>query len=242
MWLGSANKILNWLKNWVSLNKQKERFMLDEPMPGLIPQLYAPTTKWHAVQITVFDQPTKRGRSVKANVQAKLDRSERWGNTVLDQMIALQGRGRDARRAMMTLSETCVDYGHDDLRLFMINSYNKLKTEMISLASAGNLKWKENYLRTGFGREKAIYTPGTANVRPLNPGVIGMFDRGTMTFGLQLGGWSRVETLSDRVTQAQKDAGIIAYGMWLIERPTYNIPLGTETPAQRFARFQANRS
>jgi hypothetical protein len=209
-------------------------------MPGLIPELYDPLIKWHAIQITIYDNETKRGRQVKASVKAKLTKNETWDNCALDQMIALQGRGRDARRAMHLLSETCLEYNQDAVREHMLKMNNYLRSRIIEIASTGNPKWKENYLRSGFGREKSRYIPGVPCIRPLNPGVIGVWDGGSRTFGLNLGSINKVEQLSTSVTSAQKAKGIVAYGLWLLERPTYTIDPEAETPAQRLARFKAN--
>lgn len=214
--------------------------MIDEPMPGLIPELYNPLTKWHAIQVTVYENQTKQGKQVKASIKAKLTRSETWDNCALDQMIALQGRGRDARRAMHLLSETCIEYGQDVVRDHMLKTHNQLKSRVIEIASTGNPKWRENYLRSGFGREKSRYVPGTPNIRPLNPGVIAVYDAGSKTFGLCLGATIRVDQLGAKITPAQRDKGIVAYSLWLLEKPVYNIDPDAETPAQRFARFQAN--
>jgi len=214
--------------------------MIDEPMPGLIPDLYHPLTKWHAIQVTVYENATKQGKQVKASIKAKLTRNETWDNCALDQMIALQGRGRDARRAMHLLSETCIEYGQDAVRDHMLKTHNQLKSRVIEIASTGNPKWKENYLRSGFGREKSRYVPGVPNIRPLNPGVIAVYDAGSKTFGLCLGSMTKVDQLGGKITPAQKAKGIVAYSLWLMEPPVYNIDPEAETPAQRMARFLAN--
>jgi hypothetical protein len=214
--------------------------MNEETMPGLIPELYDPLIKWHAVQITVYENATKQGKQVKASIKAKLSRNETWDNCALDQMVALQGRGRDARRAMHLLSETCLEYGQDAVREHMLKMNAYLRSRVIELASTGNPKWKENYLRSGFGRAKSRYVPGVPNIRPLNPGVIAVYDAGSRTFGLCLGSINRVEQLGSSVSSAQKAHGIVAYSLWLLERPEYNIPKDEETPAQRLARFKAN--
>ena len=214
--------------------------MIEEPMPGLIPELYNPLVKWHAIQVTVYENATKQGKQVKASIKAKLTRAETWDNCALDQMIALQGRGRDARRAMHLLSETCIEYGQDVVREHMIKTHNQLKSRVIEIASTGNPNWRENYLRSGFGREKSRYVPGTPNIRPLNPGVIAVYDAGSKTFGLNLGSMNKVDQLGTKITPAQRAKGIVAYSLWLIEPPQYNIDSAAETPAQRLARFQAN--
>jgi hypothetical protein len=212
----------------------------EQQMPGLIPELYNPLIKWHAIQVTVYENETKKGKQVKASIKAKLTKNETWDNCALDQMVALQGRGRDARRAMHLLSETCLEYGHDDIRDHMLKMNNQLRSRIIEIAGAGNPKWKENYLRSGFGRAKSRYVPGVPNIRPLNPGVIAVYDAGSKTFGLSLGVINKVEQLSTKVTPAQKATGIVAYGLWLMEKPAYNVPQDEETPAQRMARFLAN--
>ncbi len=209
-------------------------------MPGLIPELYNPLIKWHAIQVTVYENATKQGKQVKASIKAKLSRSETWDNCALDQMIALQGRGRDARRAMHLLSETCIEYGEDTVRDHMLKMNAHLRSRVIEIASANNPKWKENYLRSGFGREKSRYTPGVANIRPLNPGVIAVYDAGSHTFGLNLGCINKIEQLNTKVSAAQASKGIVAYSLWLLEKPVYNTDPLAETPAQRLARFRAN--
>jgi hypothetical protein len=214
--------------------------MIDETMPGLIPELYNPLIKWHAIQVTVYENETKQGRQVKASVKAKLTKNETWNDCALDQMIALQGRGRDSRRAMNLLSETCLEYNQDAVREHMLKMHSQLRSRVIEIASTGNPSWKENYLRTGFGREKSRYVPGVANIRPLNPGVIAVYDAGSRTFGLCLGAVTKVDQLNTKVSPAQQAKGIVAYSLWLIEKPEYNKPKDEETPAQRFARFQAN--
>lgn len=214
--------------------------MSNEQMPGLIPELYDPLIKWHAIQVTVYENETKQGKQVKASIKAKLSRNETWDNCALDQMVALQGRGRDARRAMHLLSETCLEYGEDAVRDHMIKMNAQLRSRVIELASTGNPKWKENYLRSGFGREKSRYVPGVPNIRPLNPGVIAVYDAGSKTFGLNLGAINRVEQLGTKISPQQRAKGIVAYSLWLLEKPVYNIDPLAETPAQRLARFKAN--
>jgi len=214
--------------------------MITEPMPGLVPTLYDVTVKWHAIQVTVYENETKKGKQVKASVKAKLTKNETWDNCALDQMVALQGRGRDARRAMHLLSETCLEYGEDAVRDHMLKMNTYLRSRVIEIASAGNPNWKENYLRSGFGREKSRYIPGVPNIRPLNPGVIAVYDAGSKTFGLNLGVTNKIEQLSTTVTPAQKSKGVVAYALWLIEKPAYTVDPNAETPAQRMARFLAN--
>jgi len=214
--------------------------MIEQQMPGLIPELYNPLVKWHAIQITVYNNATKKGQQVKASIKAKLTRNETWDNCALDQMIALQGRGRDARRAMNLLSETCFEYGEDAVREHMLKMNTHLRSRVIEIASTGNPNWKENYLRSGFGREKSRYVPGVPNIRPLNPGVIAVYDAGSKTFGLNLGCINKIEQLGASVTPAQRAKGIVAYSLWLLERPEYNTDPSAETPAQRLARFKAN--
>lgn len=214
--------------------------MTTDQMPGLIPALYDSTVKWHAIQVTVYENETKKGRQVKASVKAKLTKNETWDNCALDQMIALQGRGRDARRAMHLLSETCIEYGEDAVRDHMLKMNTYLRSRVIEIASTGNPKWKENYLRSGFGREKSRYISGVPNIRPLNPGVIAVYDAGSRTFGLNLGVTNKIEQLSTTVTPAQKAKGVVAYALWLIEKPVYTVDPHAETPAQRMTRFLAN--
>lgn len=214
--------------------------MIEEQMPGLIPELYNPLIKWHAIQITVYNNATKKGQQVKASIKAKLTRAETWDNCALDQMVALQGRGRDARRAMHLLSETCIEYDQDVVRDHMLKMNALLRSRVIEIASTGNPNWKENYLRSGFGREKSRYIPGVPNIRPLNPGVIAVYDAGSKTFGLNLGCMTKIEQLSTSVTTAQKSKGIVAYSLWLMDKPIYNTDPTAETPAQRLARFKAN--
>jgi len=221
-------------------NRIRNGKMIDEPMPGLVPELYNPLIKWQAIQITVYENATRQGKQVKASIKAKLTRKETWDNCALDQMMALQGRGRDARRAMHLLSETCIDYGEDAVRDHMIKTHNQLKSRVIEIAGTGNPNWKENYLRSGFGREKSRYVPGTPNIRPLNPGVIAVYDAGSKTFGLCLGATIRVDQLGTKISTAQKAKGIVAYSLWLIDKPEYNTDPAAETPAQRMARFLAN--
>ena len=211
-----------------------------ETMPGLVPLRYDATVQWHAIQVTVYENATKKGKQVKASIKAKLTKNETWDNCALDQMIALQGRGRDARRAMNLLSETCLEYGEDAVRDHMLKMNNYLRSRVIEIASANNPKWRETFLRSGFGREKSRYVPGVPNIRPLNPGVIAVYDAGSKTFGLNLGVTNKIEQLSTTVTPAQKSKGIVAYGLWLIEKPVYTVDPAEETPAQRLARFLAN--
>lgn len=214
--------------------------MNEEQMPGLIPLLYNTTVNWHAIQVTVYENETKKGKQVKASIKAKLSKNETWDNCALDQMIALQGRGRDARRAMHLLSETCIEYGQDAVREHMLKMNTYLRSRVIEIASTGNPKWKENFLRSGFGREKSKYVPGVPNIRPLNPGVIAVYDAGSKTFGLNLGITNKIEQLSSSVTPAQKAKGIVAYALWLVEKPQYTVDPEAETPAQRMARFLSN--
>ena len=210
-------------------------------MPGLIPALYDTTVNWHAIQVTVYENETKKGKQVKASIKAKLSKNETWDNCALDQMVALQGRGRDARRAMHLLSETCLEYGQDAVRDHMIKMNNHLRSRVIEIASTGNPNWKENYLRSGFGREKSRYVPGVPNIRPLNPGVIAVYDAGSKTFGLNLGCVTKIEQLNTKVSSAQASKGIVAYSLWLLEKPEYTVDPNEETPAQRMARFMANK-
>lgn len=213
--------------------------MIERTMPGLIPELYDPLIRWHAIQITVYNNTTQQGQQVKASVKAKLARGESWQDCAVDQMIALQGRGRDSRRAMWLLSETCEEYDLPEVRDHMLKTHTSLRGRVIELAQHGNPGWQEKFLRTGFGREKSRYTPGQRTIRPLNPGVQAVWDAGSRTFGLAVGGFTRVDVLTNSVSAAQRAVGIVAYGLWLVEAPEYAQDPLQETPRQRLARFRA---
>lgn len=216
--------------------------MLDpNQMPGLIPALFDPALRFHAVQITIFENAGPRGRQVKASVKAKFDRSESWNDCALDQIISLQGRGRDSRRAMHLLSETCLRYGEIEARDFVLARSQQLRTLVAEQAGARNPRWRDSYLRTGFGRERAQYIAGRTSMKPLNPGVIACYDGGSQTFGIQLGEFQRVERLDGSITERQKARGVVAYSLWLLDAPEYTQD-GTETACDRFERFRQKQS
>lgn len=208
-------------------------------MPGLALELFDGSLKWHAIQITIYENATKKGKQIKANIKAKLDRSESWECCSLDQMIALQGRGRDANRTLKLLGDTCVKHNEYSVRDHMMKMNHLIRSRVIEEVRAKNSTFKESFLRSGFGRAKATYTPGVPNLRPLNPGVQAVYDGSSKTFGLNLGTINKIAVLDRKPTVAQAKANIIAYDIWLLDPPVYNIPAGEETPSERLRRFMA---
>lgn len=208
-----------------------------ETMPGLTPAIYNPDLKWHAIQVTIFEHATSKGKSVKANIRAKLSKSENWNDCALNVMMNLQGRGRNARRSMQLLNETCQQFNERDVLNYMESSFKEMHARVSEVAAKDNPKWRESFLRSGFGRQAGSYSEGRRIMKPLNPGIIGHFDRASMTFGLVLGAHKVCDTLTNKLTTAQSNKGVIAYGLWLLEQPEYTYEPGEENMNERLNRF-----
>ena len=212
--------------------------MINEPMPGLIPDLYEPNLKWHAMQITIYEHGDKV-KKVTADIRAKLSKAERWDKCAFNAKISLQGRSRDAKRSMFNLSETLMQYGHLDLRERMLNHFASTKEALIARASSENPQWKSTYIRSGFGRDPSAkaWVEGTSSMQPLNPGVYAHFDRSSMLFNLTIGNFNFQTQVETKLSANQKKVNAIGYNMVLLDQPTYApIP---ETGAQKLARFMA---
>jgi hypothetical protein len=210
-------------------------------MPGLMPALYNPDLKWHAIQITIGEWATEKGKSVEATIQCKTDKSQRWGDCALMLKMKLQGRSRNTRKQEYDLTELCLQYGEIPVRDFMLEQRARLGAEVTEIASADNPTWKQAYLRSGFGRETGSFIPGRPGYKPLNPAVFGFFDRGSMTFGLQIGHFKRITTLPTKLNKAQKAKGFIAHDLWLLD-PLVFTPTEGESANDRLARFLSNKA
>ena len=209
--------------------------MTTEPMPGYNSALYT-NLPWHAMQVTIYEHGDKV-KKVTADIRAKLSRAERWDDPAFIAKIALQGRSRDANRAMFRLSETMIQYGHLDLREHVLEHFAHSKEQLIAKASAENPNWKSTYIRSGFGRDPnpGIWAKGTSRMQPLNPGVYAHFDRSSMLLNFTLGNFNLQTQIETKLSAGQKTANAVGYSMILLDAPTYApIP---ETGAQRLARF-----
>jgi hypothetical protein len=208
----------------------------NETMPGFVPALYEPIA-WHAMQITIYEHSTKVGKKITADVRAKLSRAERWDDCAFVTKIALQGRSRDANRAMFRLSESMVQYGHLDLREQMLSHFAQSKEKLIATASATNPLWKSTYIRSGFGRDPSAtaWIAGASSMQPLNPAVYAHFDRSSMLFNFTIGLFNLQTQIETKLSAGQKKVNTIGYSMILLDKPTF-APL-PETGAQRLARF-----
>jgi len=212
--------------------------MTTQTMPGLIPQLYLPSLKWHAIQITIYEHGEKV-KKVTADIRAKLTRAERWDKCAFTAKISLQGRSRDARKSMFNLSETMMQYGHDDLRERMLSHFVETKQALIARASADNPKLYSKFIRSGFGRDPSPVTwvKGTSSMQPLNPGVYAHFDRSSMLFNFTIGNFNFQTQIETRLSAGQKNSNAIGYSVLLLDAPVFApIP---ETGAQKLARFMA---
>lgn len=210
--------------------------MTTELMPGLIPDLYRPDLKWHAMQVTIYEHGEKV-KKVTADVRLKLRRSERWDKCAFNAKISLQGRSRDARKSMFRLSETLVEYGHLDIREQMLAHYTETREALIARASSDNPKWDSKFIRSGFGRDPSAtsWVKGTSSMQPLNPGVYAHFDRSSMLLNLTIGNNNWQTQIETRLSAGQKTANAIGYSIILLDTPQFApIP---ETGAQRLARF-----
>jgi len=209
--------------------------MENKEMPGLMPALWE-DLEWYAFQVTVFKHKTARGVSVKANIKGKLSSRERWDNCAFDHMVSLQGRSRNAAKAMHNLSEKCLQYGQVDVREWMLKNYQSLQDRVTEYAVVDNPGWKKSYLRTGIGRQTSKW--GDRRVmQPLNPGVLACYDASTNIFGLTLGHYRRLEIVNRTLTEAQERHGVVAYSWWLTDE---NFCQTTENPNDRLARFRSN--
>lgn len=210
--------------------------MTTESMPGLNPALYQLGTQWHAMQITIYEHGDKV-KKVTADIRAKLSRSERWDDCALITKIALQGRSRDANKAMFRLSETMIQYGHLDLREQMLQHFAHSKETLIAKASSENPQWESKYVRSGFGRDPNpfAWVKGTSRMQPLNPGVYAHFDRSSMLLNFTIGDFNMQTQIEKKLSDGQKKANAIGYSLILLDAPTYAPVL--ETGAQRLARF-----
>lgn len=212
--------------------------MTTKLMPGLIPDLYKPDLKWHAMQITIYEHGEKV-KKVTADVRLKLRRAEGWQDCAFTAKISLQGRSRDARKSMLRLSETLMQYGHLDLREQMLAHFAKTKQAVIERASGENPKWDGKYIRSGFGRDPSAtsWVAGTSSMQPLNPGVYAHFDRSSMLFNLTIGNNNWQTQIETRLSASQKKVNAIGYSILLLDTPQFApIP---ETGTQRLARFMA---
>lgn len=206
-----------------------------EQMPGYNPALYT-DLKWHAMQITIYEHGEKV-KKVTADIRAKLSRSERWDDCAFVTKISLQGRSRDARRAMMNLSETMIQYDLMALREQMLAHYAQSKERLIATAAADNPKWDSKFVRSGFGRDPnpTAWVKGTSRMQPHNPGVYAHFDRSSMLFNFTIGTFNLQTQIETKLSTGQKNVNAVGYSIILLDRPIYTpIP---ETGAQRLARF-----
>jgi|TARA_R110000868_G_scaffold411438_1_gene703938 hypothetical protein len=210
-------------------------------MPGLMLGLFDPNLKWHAIQVTIGEWATAKGKSVEATIQCKMDKSERWGNCALMLKMKLQGRSRNTRKQEYDLTELCVKHNELDVRDFMLSKRARLGDEVAAIASNNNPSWKQAYLRSGFGREPGVFIPGRPGYKPLNPAVFGFFDRGSMTFGLQIGNFKHITTLPTKLSAAQKAKGFIAHDLWLLDPLQFTPTIG-ESANERLARFMTNKA
>jgi len=210
--------------------------MTTQQMPGLIPDLYKDLA-WHAMQITIYEHSTKVGKKVTADIRAKLSRTERWDDCAFTAKIALQGRSRDANKAMFNLSETMIQYGHLALREQMLSHFVQSKDKLIETASAENPLWKSTFIRSGFGRDPnpGQWVKGTSRMQPLNPGVYAHFDKSSMLLNLTIGNNNWQTVIETKLSPAQKKANAIGYSLILLDKPIY-APIA-ETGADRLARF-----
>jgi hypothetical protein len=124
----------------------------DELMPGVMPALYDTELKWHAIQVTIGEWATEKGKSVEATIQCKTDKTQVSGDCALMLKMKLQGRSRNTRKQEYDLTELCLQYGEIPIRDFMLEQRARLGSEVTEIASADNPTWKQAYLRSGFGR------------------------------------------------------------------------------------------
>jgi hypothetical protein len=212
-----------------------------ELMPGLMPGLYNPDLKWHAIQVTIGEWSTAKGKSVEATIQCKTDKTQRWGDCALMLKMKLQGRSRNTRKQEYDLTELCIEHNETGVRDFMLSNRERLGEEVSAVAKNDNPTWKQAYLRSGFGREPGVFIPGHAGYKPLNPAVFGFFDRGSMTFGLQIGNFKHITTLPTKLSVAQKAKGFIAYDLWLLDPMVFTPTIG-ESANDRLNRFVSNKA
>jgi hypothetical protein len=210
--------------------------IMNNEMPGLNLGLYNPNLQWHAVQVTIYEHGDKV-KKVTADIRAKLSKQERWDDCAFVAKISLQGRSRDANKAMFRLSETMIQYGHLDLREQMLAHYAQSKERLIEKASADNPLWKSTFIRSGFGRDPnpTAWVKGTSRMQPHNPGVYAHFDRSSMLFNFTIGNLNLQTQIETKLSANQKKANAIGYSLILLDQPTY-APL-QETGSQRLARF-----
>lgn len=213
--------------------------MTNQSMPGLDPALFNPALKWHAIQVTVYEHSTKTGKKVTADIRAKLSRAERWDDCALITKISLQGRSRDANRAMFKLSESLIQHGHTNLRDHMLSDFAKTKDKLIDSAGANNSQWKSTYIRSGFGRDPSAtaWVAGTSSMQPLNPGIYAHFDRSSMLINFTIGHFNLQTQIETKLSANQKKVNAIGHSIILLDAPVYAaLP---ETGAQRLARFMS---
>tara|TARA_R110000823_G_scaffold314234_1_gene443027 strand:- start:404 stop:1066 length:663 start_codon:yes stop_codon:yes gene_type:complete len=207
-------------------------------MPGFNPSLYEPDLKWHAMQITIYEHGDKV-KKVTADIRAKLTKAERWEKCAFNAKISLQGRSRDANRAMFRLSETLIQYGEMGMRDQMLSHFAETKEKLIVRASSENPQWDSKYIRSGFGRDPSAkaWVAGTSSMQPLNPGVYAHFDRSSMLLNFTIGNFNMQTQIDIKLSKAQKKVNTIGYSIILLDAPVYAaIP---ETGAQRLARFMS---
>lgn len=209
-----------------------------QTMPGLIPDLYEPDLKWHAMQITIYEHGEKV-KKVTADIRAKLTKAERWDKCAFNAKISLQGRSRDARRSMFNLSETLMQYGELALRDQMLSHFASTKEALIARASADNPQWESKFIRSGFGRDPSAtaWVEGTSSMQPLNPGVYAHFDKSSMLLNLTIGNFNFQTQIETKLSANQKKVNAIGYSLILLDAPVFApIP---ETGAQKLARFRS---
>jgi len=209
--------------------------MTTETMPGLNPALYT-DLQWHAMQITIYEHGDKV-KKVTADIRAKLFKHERWDDCAFTTKISLQGRSRDANKAMFRLSETMIQYGEMELREQMLTHFAESKERLIAKAGVGNPKWESKFIRSGFGRDPnpMAWAKGTSRMQPLNPGVYAHFDRSSMLLNFTIGTFNMQTQIETKLSPAQKKVNAIGYSQILLEAPVY--ATAQETGAQRLARF-----
>jgi hypothetical protein len=209
-----------------------------EEMPGFNPSLYEPDLKWHAMQITIYEHGDKV-KKVTADIRAKLSKADRWDDCPFTAKISLQGRSRDANKAMFRLSETLIQYGEMAMRDQMLKHFAETKERLIARASSENPQWESKYIRSGFGRDPnpGTWVKGTSRMQPLNPGVYAHFDRSSMLFNFTMGNFNMQTQIDTKLTKGQKASNAVGYSIILLDAPVYApIP---ETGAQRLARALA---
>lgn len=192
---------------------------------------------WHALQVTIYEYDTGRGREVKADIQAKLTSRERWGKCALQQVMSLQGRSNNYRRASRRMWESMQSHGLGSMVAVTQQQQQDLEHRVITALQIDNSHWDPRYLRRGFGRIKSQrFTPGQPQRQALNPNIFAVYDGATKTLGLQIGDHSWIETLNNRVSESQRRCNITAYSWWT---PGMKYTPAVETTSERLQRFMA---